>query len=95
MSNFNYFNKVHVSTTNFSDRQVTWTFNSAGILLLNESTVAGRVLEYSFNGTDVHGDLDPTLPSAGIAFDNRHESRVYLRLKTAGASVICRIEAWA
>lgn len=96
MSKYNFFDKVLVTTTSFEDCVVSWNFISAGFSLLNESTTPGRIIEYSFmsNGT-VHGDLDPSLPSAGVAYDNRHESVIYFRLKTDGAPVTVRVEAWA
>lgn len=96
MSKFNFFDKVSVSTTSFADCAISWDFVSAGFSLLNESTTAGRIIEYSFDGGNtVHGDLDPSLPSAGVVYDARHESKIYLRLKTAGAPVIVRVEVWA
>lgn len=95
MSKFNFFERVEVSSTTFTNHVVSWNFVSAGIALLNENTTSGRIVEYSFDGETVHGDLNPDLPSVGIIFDNRHESRIYFRLKTAGATCDVRVESWS
>jgi hypothetical protein len=95
MSKYNFFDRVSVSTTNFDNHVVYWTFNSTGIVLVNETETSGRIVEYSFNGTDVHGDLDPDLATSGLAFDNRRETRIWFRLKTAGGAASVRIETWA
>ena len=94
MSKFNFFDRILIATTDFADHKVSWSFNSAGIMLLNESTTPADVVQYSFNGVDVHGDLRPGTPAAGIAFDNRIESSIYFRLETAGSGVLVRAEAW-
>lgn len=95
MSKFNFFDEVSVATTDFADKYIHWNFISAGLLLLNESLVSGDIIEYSFDGTTVHGNLDPDLPSAGISRDSSHESAIYFRLKTAGSAVTVRVEVWA
>lgn len=91
----NYFTKVTVTTTDFADVALSWDFVSAGVAILNEGA-SGNIIEYSFdvNGVTVHGDLDPDQPSAGMIWDNRHHSKVYLRLKT-GTTALVRVEAWA
>lgn len=94
MSKFNFFDKALVATTDFADHRRTWSFNSSGIMILNESTAAGDVVQYSFDGVTVHGDTVPGSPSAGVSFDNRIESGVWLRLESAGSAVIVRIESW-
>ena len=90
----NFFEKVYVSTTNFADTKVEWSFVSTSIMLLNLDDSA--VVEYSFgdDGQLPHGDLDPNEASAGLVFDNRAESWVYFRLVEPGASVVVRVEAW-
>lgn len=90
----NFFHKLDISTTNFEDGAVSWNFQSVGIALLVESSDATDIIEYSFDSTTVHGDLSPTLPSQGIIFDNRSQSKVWFRRKTAGAAVTVRVEAW-
>jgi hypothetical protein len=94
MSKYNFFERVTVSSVWFEDVELSWGFNSAGIALLNENTTSGRIIEYSFDGVNVHGTLDPDLPSAGIVFDNRHECKIWLRLSSNGTSCIVRVEVW-
>lgn len=93
----NFFTKVSVATTSFAtaSQKVAWDFTSTGIALLNEATQPGNVVEYSFDGTTVHGDLSPGLASAGIIFDNRHENTIWFRLKTTvPLPVTIRLETW-
>ena len=90
MSKFNYFKIITVNTSSFPvDPQVSFAFNSQGIILYNRGT---SVVEYSFDGVNVHGDLDPTDSTAGISFDHRVECKIFFR--TAGASQTVRVEAW-
>ena len=95
MSKFNFFERVSVSTVDFEDHVSSFGFISSGISLINTSSLAGDVVEYSFDGSTLHGDLSPTFPNAALAFDNRFESRIWFRLKVAGPSAIIRVEAWA
>lgn len=92
MSKFNFFHKLSVSSTEFT--KLSWAFNSAGILLLNLSPTPADIIQYSFDGTTVHGDLVPGTPAAGLAFDNRVESAIFFRLAIAGSGVLVRVEAW-
>lgn len=94
MSKFNFFNRIVINTTNFT-LGGSWSFNSAGLILLVESTSSLDIIEYSFDGTTVHGDLTPGTPSQGISFDNRHECTVFLRRSFEGGDVTVRIESWA
>jgi hypothetical protein len=53
-------------------------------------------VEYSFNGTTVHGDMVPATPSASLTFNNRTVCMVWFRLKTGSSGPInIRVEAWA
>jgi len=92
----NFFTKLTISTTSFTSagQLASWNFNSVGLALLVESNETTDIIEYSFNSTDVHGDLSPTLPSEGIIFDNRIESKIWFRRAVAGSPVTVRIEAW-
>ena len=98
--NFNFFQKVAVSATAFGSDSVDGyqpsviiTFPTQGVLLLNEGT---GVVEYSFNGTYVAGELDSTLPSAGLAFDNRVISTIWLRVKSGSSGTLnVSIHAWS
>lgn len=91
----NYFEKLSVSSTTFSNLvRASWSFTSVGIALMVESNDVTDVIQYSFDGKTVHGDMTPTMPSEGIIFDNRFESKVWFRRATPGAAVVVRVEAW-
>ena len=92
MSNFNYFENLLVDGYAFPENpQINFRFNSQGIALLNKNNV--YTIQYSFNGTTVHGDLDPADESKGIIFDNRVESKMWFRAVDGYATV--RVEAWS
>jgi hypothetical protein len=91
----NYHIKVDVATADYADVFLSWDFISAGLLILAESTSATDIVEFSFDGVHTHGDLSPGFGSAGLVFDARHESGVFLRRKTAGVPVTVRVDAWA
>jgi hypothetical protein len=89
----NYFEKFSIQTTSF-DIRARWSFTSIGIALMVESHNVEDVIQYSFDGSTVHGDLSPGFPSAAIVFDNRFENTVYFRRATPGDPVVVRVEAW-
>lgn len=93
--NKNFFTKLEVSSTKFIPSQrAKWDFNSTGLAILVESDQVNDVVQYSFNGNDVHGDLTPLTPSEGIIFDSRFESSVWFRRAESGGIVVIRVEAW-
>lgn len=94
MSKYNFFNRFLASTIEFHNNMVSWSFNSTGIMLLTESTAPTDIVQYSFNGTDVHGEIRPNTPAAGLSFDNRTESRIYFRLVEGANPTIVRVETW-
>ena len=96
MSKFNFFQKVNVVSTSFGPTTaiVSFGFISMGLALLNESDDPDAIIEYSFDGATVHGDLTPFLPSEGIIFDNRSESKIWFRMKNSGKEASVRVEAW-
>ena len=95
MSKFNFFNRINVNSVNFSDHVASFGFISSGISFINSSALSSDIVEYSFDGSTLHGDLVPSDTSSALAFDNRFESRVWFRLKTDGPQVNIRVEAWA
>lgn len=90
----NFFDKIYVSSTVFSDHKVAWNFTSVGIALMVESDNQADVIQYSFDGKTVHGDMTPRRPSEGIVFDNRFQNKVWFRRATPGDPVLVRVEAW-
>ena len=96
---FNYFTKITITSSSFGGTSgdgyspdVIIPFSTQGFMLLNEDTAA--VVEVSFNGNTVHDELNPTLPSRGVIYDNRVNSLIWLRLKS-GSSAVVSIRAWA
>jgi len=90
MSKWNYFNEVTVDGYDFPTQpQANFHFNSQGFSLLNRGSYT---IEYSFDGTTLHGDLDPTDESKGLTFDFRVENKVWFR--AVGGYSIVRVEAW-
>jgi len=90
MSRFNYFEVVSVADGYFpSTSQVSLDFTPSGITLLNRGSA---VVEYSFDGTSVHGDMDPTDESVQAIFNGRNESNIWFR--TASGPQDVRVEAW-
>jgi len=91
---YNFFKKQQVTSSTFQDTaDLVITFPTQSLMLLNEN--ASGVVEYSFNGNTVHGELDPTLPSKGVAFDNRVVSQMWFRVKSGSSGPITvRVDAW-
>lgn len=97
---FNFYQKLSVVSTDFGSDTISGeqpdmiiTFTTQGVMFLNEAT--SGVIEYSFNGTTVHGELDPTNPSKAITFDNRVISLIWFRLKAGNAGpTVVRVDAW-
>lgn len=89
----NFFKKLSVSSTLF-DISAKWNFNSVGIALILESNDVNDIIQYSFDGETVHGDMIPTSASQALIFDNRVQSQVFFRRESAGTPVLVRVEAW-
>lgn len=97
---FNFYQKLDVVATDFGSESPSGqqpdmiiTFPTQSVMFLNENT--SGVIEYSFNGTTVHGELDPTLPSKAMTFDNRVISLIWFRVKSGSSGPITvRVDAW-
>lgn len=90
MSKWNYFEVITVGSSSFpATPQVNFEFLSQGFALLNRGS---NTIEYSFDGTNVHGDLNPSDASAGMTFDHRVESKIWFRY--SGGTSTVRVEAW-
>jgi len=90
---FNYFAKVTPADVAFpEDSQVEFNFRGQqNFSMVNEGA---NVVEYSFNGNTLHGDLTPGTPTAAIFFDNRRIPGIWFRVP-AGLATTIRVEAWA
>lgn len=87
----NFFKKVTVTNTTFpADSQIT--INIRGQFSFSLVNEGNAVVEYSFNGSTVHGDMTPGTPTAAIFFDNRKISAIWFR---APSSCVVRVEAWS
>lgn len=66
------------------------TFPTYGVIFTHES---GDPVEYSFNGTTVHGDLTANTDRDQLVFENRPMSLIWFRLKS-GSTATISVEAW-
>ena len=87
----NYFENITVNVAAFPvTPQADLGFISQGISMLNLDST--DTIEYSFDGTNLHGDLVPGTGSTGVVFDDRYESKIWFR--TSGVTADVRVEAW-
>ena len=99
----NFYQKLSVTATTFGGGSVSGaqpdmiiTFNTQGVQLLNLGSGATNVVEFSFNGQTVHGELNPTNPSAGLTFDNRVVSKIWFRIQAGSTGpVTVSVSAWS
>jgi len=100
---FNFFEVVSVNTATFGggaidgyQPDIVVTFPTQGFSFISYGSASTNTIEYSFNGTTVHGELVPVTGSASLIFSNRTMATVWFRLK-AGSSgpVNIRVEAWS
>lgn len=89
----NFFGKYNISSTSFNTL-ASWNFISIGIAIMVESDDSSDVIQYSFDGETVHGDMTPGKPSEGIIFDNRFASKIWFRREFQGSPVLVRVESW-
>lgn len=98
-ADFNYYQKFNVSATDFGSTSVDGnqpdaiiTFPTQNVLFFNEGT---GVVEYSFNGTTVHGEMDSTQASKSLAFPSRVISMIWFRVRSGSSGPITiRVDAW-
>jgi len=96
----NYFKKYSVTETVFGAASVDGyqpclmiPFPTQSVMFLNEGS---GVVEFSFNGTTVHGELDSTKVTAGLTFDNRIVTKIWFRVKAGSTGpIVVSANAWA
>lgn len=91
---FNLFEKITVTSATFTteaDTVINFR-HQRGLSLWNMS--GSTTVEYSFNGTTIHGELVGGTAYAGFVWENRVVSQIWLRI-TSGVSANVRVEAWA
>lgn len=97
---FNYFQKKTVSWGTFGGGSTDGygpdliiTFSTQAVMFLNEST---GILEYSFNGNTVHGELDGSASSLTkmLTFNSRVVSLIWFRVKSGSTTSTVSVQAW-
>jgi hypothetical protein len=97
---FNFYQKLSVTATTFGGSSVDgyqpdmiiW-FPTQGVQFLNLGT---GVIEYSFNGSTIHGELNSANATAGLTFDNRVVSMIWFRVQTGSTGpILISVQAWA
>lgn len=96
---YNFFSKIDIVAATFGGNSIDGyqpdmivTFPTTGITFMNEGS---GVLEFSFNGRTVHGELDSSKPTAGMSFDNRNVSTIWFRIKAGSSGPISvSVSAW-
>jgi len=76
--------------------EISWTFIAEHILLSLEGAISGDIIEYSFDGINMHGDMKGRSNSESIAYDNRSRCKIWLRRNSSSPSesISVRVEAW-
>jgi hypothetical protein len=95
---YNFFQKISVSTvgTFNYDSDVIITFTTQGFQFLNLGSGGTNVVEFSFNGNTVHGELNPSNATAGLTFDNRVASKIWFRVQAGSTGpVTVSVNAWS
>lgn len=100
---FNYFQKKVVNWTQFGaldgytadgyGPDLIIPFSTQAAIFLNEGT---GIIEYSFNGTTVHGELDGSVSSLTkmLTFNSRVISLIWFRVKAGSTSSTVSVQAW-
>jgi hypothetical protein len=93
---FNYFKKPIITSTTFkpNNEEPDILFNIKYLVSFSMVNEGNAKVEYSFNGTTVHGDMIPGTATSTITFDNRRVSAIWFRVPDGG-SVTVRVEAWS
>lgn len=102
---FNFFQKLDVNWAQFGapdgytvedgyGPDMIIPFSTYG-LIFNTEGASGKVIEYSFNGQTVHGELVPGTNRQTLTFLNRPASLIWFRLKSGSSGPITiSVEAW-
>lgn len=91
MAVHNFFKKVTITNNSFAGNatvSIEIPYQKS-FSIVNEGSA---VVEYSFDGSTLHGDMTPNSPTAAIFFDNRTCRAIWFRTATPGQVV--RVEAW-
>ena len=94
MSNPAFFQKISITTSTFASAttpDVKVPFAGCGISMLNEDST--NIVEVSFDGINVHDELNPALMSKSALYNNRVVPVIWFRLKT-GSSAVVSVRIW-
>lgn len=82
-----FFEKVLVSSNSFSTNPdiIINIIDNESLLFINEGTGA---VEISFNGTDVHSELNPSSGTNSLIANYPSVNKIWLRLKSGAASTV-------
>lgn len=85
----NFFQKITVSNGSFNtNADLFIPFVTYTVTFQLES---GGPIQYSFNGTTIHGDMTSNKSSATLTFENRVIGKIWFQ----GTTGVVRVEAWA
>jgi hypothetical protein len=103
---FNFFQKLSVDWSTFGGGSVSGqqpdmiiTFPTQTVLFTNLSLADGytnsNVIEYSFNGQTIHGELGSSFENVFLTFSNRVVSTIWFRVQSGSTSpLIVSVQAW-
>jgi hypothetical protein len=101
----NYFKKFTVTATSFGGGSVDGyqpdgiiTFSTQYVIMINETATAdNKIVEYSFNGTTVHGELDCASGSQTVKLEMPYRvvSKIWFRVKSGSTGPLTvSVQAW-
>ena len=98
-TDYNFYNKKDVIATSFGGDTVSGKqpdmvirFQTTTLMMLNEGS---GIIEFSFNGINVHGELNSATQSNALSFDNRMVNRIWFRIKEGSSGPITvSVTAW-
>jgi hypothetical protein len=105
---YNFFQKYTVTSSTFGGDTVDGyqpsmiiTFPTYGVIMTNltastgNTLATGSVVEFSLNGTAVHGELGSAFSNVSLKFENRVVSKIWFRLQSGSVgSPIVSVLAW-
>ena len=104
---FNYFQKSDVTWTSFGqyasvdgygnspDQIIYLSVPTQTVIMTNLSgTPSSNIVEYSFNGQTIHGELGSNTNNISLTFANRVISCIWFRMQTGGSAIVS-VQAWS
>jgi hypothetical protein len=97
----NFFQRKIISTSSFGGASTDGyqpdmfiTFSTQYVIFINETT--SSTIEYSFNGTTVHGEITGTAasPYQKLEMPYRVVSKIWFRVKSGSSTGTVTVQAW-